>query len=178
MNSDAPWIKEAKKRNEGKNMNKFSTSGTMESFMKQHAADSSGAKAITAPPAVPERPEDVLKKEANACFVKKEYERADALYTEALLVADITSKAVLLTNRSATRTHLERIEEALSDAVSALEIDPTWMKAYHRKAAALTSLSRHRDAYLAWKEALTHCAKDAALIKQFKIATVAWIKLF
>lgn len=177
MNSDAPWVINARKKNQGKNMNSYSTSGTMQNFLKQQTSSSVGSEEVKPVPA-PEKEEDIIKKEANNLFIAKNYAAAEELYTKAIAIAGKESLAVLYTNRSAARANLDRNAEALEDADTAIRHDPTWLKAYHRRSSALEKLERHREAYETWVEAGKHCQGDKMLVKMVAQARLQWTKIF
>eukprot|EP00946_MAST-07B_sp_MAST-7B-sp1_P004036 g4036.t1 len=122
-----------------------------------------------------------LKTEGNTAFVAGKFRNAERLYSEAISKAEgaVTAQGApaaadgdapgfaidpkLYGNRSAARHHLEDFEGALSDAVHALELDPAWVKGYHRKAMALLSLGKFEEAVLAYEEALRLDPDNAGL---------------
>ena len=116
-------------------------------------ASTDDAAATHTLPQDPEHAVEVLKKSGNGFFVQGKYKKAEGLYTQAIDLGSDDPK--LYGNRSAARHQLERYEEALADAVRALEIDPTWTKGYHRKAMALTSLDQLEGAVQAYTSACT-----------------------
>jgi len=75
---------------------------------------------------------EALKKEGNVAFMQKNFEVADAKYTEALK-HDATNKFVL-GNRSAARRHLKDFSGALSDATAAVSHAPEWPKVCTKRA--------------------------------------------
>ena len=80
---------------------------------------------------------------------------AAALYTKAIEVAPSTfPKHTLYGNRSATRLAMNKPEDALKDAESAIKTDPTWAKGFVRKALALQRLNRFDQSLEALKQAL------------------------
>jgi tetratricopeptide (TPR) repeat protein len=87
-----------------------------------------------------------------------------------------------LTNRAASRIELGNYEVALQDCKQAIEIDPTWTKAYYRKYQALQHLpnrsSIEKEKYDIWKEASKYCESSAWLQKQIEEATYMWKKVF
>jgi tetratricopeptide (TPR) repeat protein len=93
-----------------------------------------------------------LKRQGNEHFVKNEFEQAIAMYDQALALDD--KNGVLLANRSAAKLKLGKPDDALSDAVKALNIDPTWKKARHRKAQAEMELGLHWQARRTYEDGL------------------------
>jgi tetratricopeptide (TPR) repeat protein len=61
--------------------------------------------------------------------------------------------AVCYSNRSLALTKLDRFEEALSDAIEAVKLDPTYAKGHFRKGKALEGLGRDEDASKALRQA-------------------------
>lgn len=120
-----------------------------------------------------------LKQEGNELFVRKEFASADALYSQALaLCEDNELRKVLLTNRSATRLSLGKIEDAVQDADNAIQLDRTHLKAYYRKSAALEAWNKIGEAYYTWIDANEHCERHETLTKQLKKTKTAWLKVF
>ncbi|KAG0127377.1 hypothetical protein HOY82DRAFT_568261 [Tuber indicum] len=78
---------------------------------------------------------DALKQHGNTSFGKKEFSAAYALYTQAIHL-NPTSPA-LYSNRSAALLSMNKLPLALNDANQAIKLDPTWSKAYRRKASVL-----------------------------------------
>jgi tetratricopeptide (TPR) repeat protein len=114
-----------------------------------------------------------IKSRGNELFVKNDFAGAEELYTQA--IDQFTdSRAILYTNRSAARLGLNNFTGALEDSERAIAADPTWTKAYYRKATALEKLNRHRDCYLAWRQAAILCEHTAWLQKQIKAASEHW----
>ena len=80
----------------------------------------------------------------NQAYLHGDYDRAVVLYTRGLEAEP--RNAILLSNRAAAYIALHRAEEALQDATGAIESDPTYYKAYFRKADALRSIDRLTEA--------------------------------
>ncbi len=64
-----------------------------------------------------------------------------ALYSKAI---EVKPDATLYGNRAAARISLKRFEESLHDALKAVEMDPTYSKAFFRKGQSLQG--RHSSA--------------------------------
>ena len=82
-------------------------------------------------------------------FVQKDMPSAELLYGKAIdLLASLPQKseAALYSNRSMVRLNLNKTEGALEDAKKCLELDPKFVKAYHRKAQALLRLGEWDNA--------------------------------
>jgi small glutamine-rich tetratricopeptide repeat-containing protein alpha len=95
------------------------------------------AAAQTPSPAAPSTSSSVdkagaekLKAEGNALMSQKLYDSAIQKYTEA--IAKDPSNAVYLSNRAAAWGGVGQHEKAVEDAQKALEVDPTFSKAFSR----------------------------------------------
>jgi tetratricopeptide (TPR) repeat protein len=119
-------------------------------------------------PQDPEGSVETLRRQGNELFVKGKYNKADLKYTQAIELGIDDPK--LYGNRSAARHHMERYEEALTDAMRALELDPSWTKGYHRKAMALISLGQLEDAAKAYEDALALDPENGGLQKKLDSA--------
>ena len=104
---------------------------------------------------------EVLREEGNSYFKSKKYEEAKDSYTQGILglsqlienknpkqkqnqskldadIKDFYSKMQkLYSNRSACNLKLQKHSEAMNDADICIELDPSWTKAYYRKACVL-----------------------------------------
>lgn len=119
------------------------------------------------------------KKAGNECFAAGQFAQAADLYTEALaLCTSITTKVIIYTNRAAAWIGEKKYEDALRDADAALGLDPTWLKAYYRKASALEGMNRLDLVYYAWLDALKHCEASQTLSKQHHQAEKKWLNQF
>merc|ERR1712039_640171 len=58
-------------------------------------------------------------------------------------------EAALYSNRSMVRLNLNKVEDSLKDAKKCIELDPKFVKAYHRKAQALLRLNEFDEAIAA-----------------------------
>lgn len=67
--------------------------------------------------------------------------------------------------------------ESLSDTDESIAIDPKWGKAYYRKACALESLKRHKEAMDCWNLALKTCDGTPWLTTQHQEAIQKWQKI-
>ncbi|GLI59464.1 hypothetical protein VaNZ11_001347 [Volvox africanus] len=85
-----------------------------------------------------------LKDKGNKCFGEKDYDQALAHYTSAL--GEAPGNPVLLSNLAATHLALRQWKKALERAEECLAADPSFLKAYGRKAAAQMGLFRPGDA--------------------------------
>lgn len=80
----------------------------------------------------------------NLTFSEQNYNAAIDLYTKA--IEKNPKNAVFYANRSISNLRLENFGYALSDASTAIKLDPTYVKAYYRRAAAHMSLGKYKNA--------------------------------
>jgi len=134
------------------------------------SADSTAAAAPPAPPApdnVADTPNEnatllqQLRQRGNVAFAGKNMEDAKQFYSEALQLAvahGINDNAhechKIYSNRSLVNYNLQDYETALSDAEKSLELDPQWMKGFHRRGLALLALNRNAEAQAVYEAAL------------------------
>lgn len=94
-----------------------------------------------------------LKSQGNDFFKANKLHDAREAYSEALYLTpsakteeEKREKAVLFSNRAACLQKLSRWEDVVEDCRKAIELDPTYAKAYHRRSAAHEALSKWHDA--------------------------------
>lgn len=78
--------------------------------------------------------------QGNEHFRKQEYFKAETCYRQALESCpkeDKAQLAIIYSNLSATQIRLEKSSEAINSATQAIELDPSNVKAYVRRASAL-----------------------------------------
>ncbi|CAL1164513.1 unnamed protein product [Cladocopium goreaui] len=96
-----------------------------------------------------------VKNRAKGAFAQKDMPSAELLYGKAIdLLASLPQKseAALYSNRSLVRLNLNKVEGALDDAKKCLALDPSFVKAHHRKAQALLRLGDFDEAIQAAQE--------------------------
>ncbi|KDR75064.1 hypothetical protein GALMADRAFT_140614 [Galerina marginata CBS 339.88] len=109
-------------------------------------------------------PADVLKQQGNSLFANGNFKAALEKYTRAIVLDD--SNAILWSNRSACHLSLKQYLDASGDA--AIELDPTYYKAYARLATAQDSLKEYLASSLTWKSALDAMPKEGLTPAQEK----------
>lgn len=86
-----------------------------------------------------------LKNKANEFFKKGKYNEAMEYYTKAIEAEPYKKEtAQCFGNRSFAACRLEQYGQALGDSIQAIQLDPTYIKAYYRRAAAYTALNQHK----------------------------------
>lgn len=113
-----------------------------------------------------------LKKQANEYFKKGRYDLAMDSYTKAI-EAEPQSKeaAACYGNRSFAACKLEQFGSALNDANQAITIDPYYIKAYYRRAAAFMALNQHKKALEDFKK-VAELQKELANADKFIYAKI------
>lgn len=87
------------------------------------------------------------KNEANMYFKKGNYHDAISWYTKAIEAEPLRKEtAPCFGNRSFAACKLEQYGQALNDAHKAIELDPHYIKAYYRRAAAYMALNQPKAA--------------------------------
>ncbi|GAA6030672.1 hypothetical protein JCM8097_006265 [Rhodosporidiobolus ruineniae] len=94
---------------------------------------------------------DKAREEGNAAFKAGDFATAVSHYTES--IKRNPSDARGYTNRAQAYTKLMALPEALKDAETAIEVDPSFVKGYIRKSTVLSAMKEHDKAYAAIEEA-------------------------
>ncbi|KAI0630342.1 Metallo-dependent phosphatase-like protein [Trametes polyzona] len=94
-----------------------------------------------------------LKAEANKAFIAHDFNRAAELYTQAIEKNPLD--ATLWCNRAYARIKLEEHGYGLSDATTAIELDPKYAKAYYRRATCYLQTLKYKQAIADFKKLLT-----------------------
>jgi small glutamine-rich tetratricopeptide repeat-containing protein alpha len=126
---------------------------------------SAKAKQTAKPEKVESNPEAVkkseeLKSQGNKLLAAKKFEEAIEKYTEAI---DLYESAVYYSNRAAAYSQCGRHEMASNDAKKALEIDPSFSKAFSRLGHAEFCLGNYSAAVDAYKRGLEKDPNNASL---------------
>jgi small glutamine-rich tetratricopeptide repeat-containing protein alpha len=91
-----------------------------------------------------------IKSRAKGCIGSRSFPVAIQLYTKAIDVladgTDSAASAILRANRSMCYLSINNAALALEDASEAEKLDPTYIKTFYRKAAALKALGRFAEA--------------------------------
>jgi tetratricopeptide (TPR) repeat protein len=125
---------------------------------------------------------DVLQKmeefrlKGNEAFKALDFSLAEEYYKKAIEL-DHTSH-FLYTNLAAALFEQQKFDETIIAANQALVLEPTWVKAYFRKALAFEALGNCRDCFQTWTEAVKHCENSLWLKKQYEKSKSIWLKQF
>ncbi|XP_067948268.1 LON peptidase N-terminal domain and RING finger protein 3-like [Watersipora subatra] len=93
-----------------------------------------------------------LKKLANESFLEQNYDKALALYTQAIKIS--ADDHVTWSNRSQVFTKLDKYEQALQDALQSIRLKPQWAEGYFRKGVACELLEKKNEAALSYMKCL------------------------
>lgn len=101
----------------------------------------------------------------------KNYPEAVALYSKAIEVcpsneSDLPAKAILFANRSMCRLSMNISSAAIDDAKDAINLDPTYLKAYYRLGMAYLQADNLIEARLAFQTGLERKPDDKELKTQ------------
>ncbi|KAI0706854.1 Metallo-dependent phosphatase-like protein [Cerioporus squamosus] len=94
-----------------------------------------------------------LKAEANKAFTSHDFNKAAQLYSEAIEKNPLDP--TLWCNRAYTRIKLEEHGYGLTDASTAIELDPKYAKAYYRRATCYLQTLKYKQAIADFKKLLT-----------------------
>mmetsp|Transcript_220 Transcript_220/g.519 ORF Transcript_220/g.519 Transcript_220/m.519 type:complete len:568 (-) Transcript_220:176-1879(-) len=102
-----------------------------------------------------------LKDQGNAQMLKGHFLEAVGLYSDALEYSP--TNAIILSNRAQAYIKVENYGLAMADATEALDIDPTYAKAYYRRGSAQFALGHLKDARKDFRQVckLNPTSKDA-----------------
>ncbi|KAJ3276098.1 TOM (translocase of outer membrane) complex component [Terramyces sp. JEL0728] len=79
----------------------------------------------------------------NKFYAEQKYDKAIEQYTKAI---DLAPTSVYYCNRAASYSNLGKYELVIDDCNKAIELDPKYIKAFHRRAVANEKLERLQDA--------------------------------
>uniref|UniRef100_A0AAF5DBT4 MalT-like TPR region domain-containing protein n=1 Tax=Strongyloides stercoralis TaxID=6248 RepID=A0AAF5DBT4_STRER len=111
---------------------------------------------------------NTLINKASEAFNEENYEVALKYYNKAISIDQ--ENHVLYSNKSAILLKLGKVKEAIEEAEYAINLQPSWPKAYFRKSEALKSIGRYIDAILVLANGL-QAHPDCDEILQFLIQT-------
>lgn len=119
---------------------------------------------------------DQLKQRGNEAFQANDFVNAEVYYRKA--IEDFGPTQVLLSNKAAALIQLGKFQEAIEDCDHAIQLDPTWTKAYFRKATALEKSGNMKACYLTWLAASEKCEYTTWLRAQLQTALSIWKKIY
>lgn len=108
------------------------------------------------------------KTRGNELMKQEKFEEALVAYTDAISLNN--RNAVYFCNRAAAHSKLGNHEEAVDDCEAALDIDPTYSKAFGRMGLAYSALGRHSEALTKYKRALELDPANESYKNNLKIA--------
>eukprot|EP00903_Cladosiphon_okamuranus_P014941 g13832.t1 len=135
------------------------------------AAARSAAAPATGAKAADEKKAEEVKGEGNKLLLAKDYEGAERCYTRALeLSPDGPNSHVYLCNRAAALCYLGRNDDAVVDCQEAIDLNPTYAKAYTRLGYAYFQLEDYEASVKAYKKSLEIEPGNAANAKSLRKA--------
>jgi len=108
------------------------------------------------------------KTRGNELMKAEKYQEALAAYTDAISLNN--QNAVYFCNRAAAHSKIGSHQSAIDDCVQAIEIDPTYSKAYGRMGLAYSALNKHQEATQHYKKALELDPANDSYKNNLKIA--------
>lgn len=115
--------------------------------------------------AAPEEKSLVLKNQGNQALAAGHFSEACDLYSQAI---DIHETAVLYSNRSMAQLKQENYGLAIADADMAIELDPTYIKAFYRRASGNFALGKYKVALKDFRAVCKMQPKDKQARLKFK----------
>jgi tetratricopeptide (TPR) repeat protein len=116
-----------------------------------------------------------LKNRAKDAFALNDMKHAEMLYGEAINMLDTMHGKMdptLFSNRALVRLNLNKVEESLQDSQMCLDLDPLFVKAWHRRAQALLRLCKWDEAIVAAEEAAKVGPHNQAFLELIQQAVV------
>jgi len=100
---------------------------------------------------------EALKNEGNKHFAAHRFQAACEVYSKAI---DINPTAILYSNRAFAQIKLENYGSAVEDATKAIELDPTYVKAYYRRGTAYLALRKFKSSLADFRESVKIAPND------------------
>ncbi|GAQ79663.1 hypothetical protein KFL_000350180 [Klebsormidium nitens] len=184
--STGPEHSQSRETNGGarKDPSEASTGNAAEVKTKQNESDGSGKKEAGSPVVEASGKDGTAanggasQKEADAARLAEEwrekgnvlYKRGDVTGAEACYSQSLTysENAAALSNRAMCRNRFGRFREAEEDASAAIIADPTYVKAYHRRAAARRGLHKKEQAMEDYKVVLQAMPNNVGLQEEIR----------
>ncbi|PON79999.1 N-terminal acetyltransferase A, auxiliary subunit [Parasponia andersonii] len=110
--------------------------------------------------------EKSLKDMGNEYFKEGNFLKAAALYTQA--IKQDPNNSALYSNRAAAFLQLVKLNKALADAETTIQLSPEWEKGYFRKGCIFEGMERYDDALAAFQTALQFNPKSAEVSRKIK----------
>ncbi|ODM93279.1 Small glutamine-rich tetratricopeptide repeat-containing protein beta [Orchesella cincta] len=111
---------------------------------------------------------EVLKTKGNDAMARSKAMKGLDCYTKAIALDG--NNPVYFCNRSAAYIKLEKFEEARRDCQIAIQLQPSYAKAYGRMGLAYSSQNKHVDAILCYRSALELDPENETYTKNLKVA--------
>ncbi|KAI4501113.1 hypothetical protein M0802_003916 [Mischocyttarus mexicanus] len=142
------------KKNDDTDSKKTNADSINEEFLKEREESLSETEKVTLKDEA-----EKLKNEGNTFFKDGEFIKAISLYTQGLQTCPLTyskERAILYSNRAAAKIRsLDEKESAISDCTKAIELNPSYVKAYVRRAQLYEEVDKLDEALEDYKKILT-----------------------
>lgn len=142
------------KKNDDADSKKTNADNIDEEFLKKREENLSETEKVTLKDEA-----EKIKNEGNTSFKDGDYIKAISLYTQGLQTCPLTyskERAILYSNRAAAKIKsLDEKESAISDCTKAIELNPSYVKAYVRRAQLYEETDKLDEALEDYKKILT-----------------------
>lgn len=88
----------------------------------------------------------------------KEYEEAIACYSKSIVI--FPTEAATYSNRALAYLKVKKNGSCINDAEKCMELDPKFLKAYHRRGKALQAAGQYEEAIKDFQHILEECPDD------------------
>lgn len=88
-----------------------------------------------------------LKDEGNKALQENHFEKATELYSQAI---ELHPTAILYSNRALAAIRMENYGMAIQDAEAAIDLDPSYLKAFYRRGSANYALGKVSVSFKCW----------------------------
>uniref|UniRef100_A0A069DN47 DnaJ protein n=1 Tax=Clytia hemisphaerica TaxID=252671 RepID=A0A069DN47_9CNID len=116
---------------------------------------------------------EATKEEGNKAFRGGDYQEALRLYTKALEIDPInkSTNSKLYCNRATVNFKLKKMEDSVKDCTSAIELDPSYLKAYLRRAKSYMDQELYEEAVRDYEKItkMDHNHEYRRLLKEAKL---------
>ena len=104
-----------------------------------------------------------IKRRAKGSIGSKNWPEAIQLYSKAI---EILPNAILYANRSMCHLNMKKLDEALTDAKTSVDIDSNYAKGYYRKGCAHIALKEYKSAHTALTKGMELVPNDKSMKTQ------------
>ncbi|GAB5033816.1 serine threonine-protein phosphatase 5 [Nannochloropsis oceanica] len=106
-----------------------------------------------------------LKDEGNKALQENHFEKATELYSQAI---ELHPTAILYSNRALAAIRMENYGMAIQDAEAAIDLDPSYLKAFYRRGSANYALGKNKEALRDFKHVFKVHPRDKDAAAKFR----------